>query len=115
MSGQLILIFMIVTLGVLFSPIYFQNRKLRRFADEDLKQIDPAEWKHQLKWNAYSYFVGRVIWGLTLLGLFLKSLIYMTASQIDFVQVLALLFGLGCLGFGFWGLKRDKRKLAELA
>ncbi len=73
MPNQLILIFAVIIIAIIFSPIYLQRRKLWRMADEDIKRIDYDEWKKQMRSNAYIKLGSRVICGLVLLSGFILN------------------------------------------
>lgn len=114
MNSQVVLILVVALLGVSFLPIYFQNRKIRRYASEDLKQIDIDEWAKQLRWDAYSRLIGRLVCGAILLGIFFNSLRYMTGPGLGLLQVFTLLTSLGFFVYGYLRLRRDRSTFIEL-
>jgi hypothetical protein len=114
MSNSLIFILVGVSVFVIFSPIYFQRRKLWRMADEDLKQIDSDEWKKQLKSNAYGKLISRIIWGLFLLSGFVFNFQKVVAAGFNLPAVFVLVLGVSFIIWGILGFRSEIRKLSEI-
>jgi hypothetical protein len=63
MLTQLLPIIAVISIALVFSPIYFLRRKTARMADDDLKKIDHEDWEKQRKFGIYTKLVSRVTWG----------------------------------------------------
>lgn len=114
MLNQLILIFAVVSIAVIFSPIYLQRRKLWRMADEDLKRIDYDEWKKQMRSNAHIKLGSRVIWGLFVLSGFILRFREVVALGFSWTTVFAFVFGISFIVWGILGFRRETKKLSEI-
>ncbi len=113
MTNLTITIFLIISVLVIYSPIYFQRKKNWRIADEDLKKIDKDEWKKQMKSNAYVNLFSRILWGVILLSLFAFNL-QIAISQFEWITVFIVLLGALSIIWGIFGFRREINKLKEI-
>jgi hypothetical protein len=114
MPNTLIAIFVIVSIFVVFSPIYLQRRKLWRMADEDLKRIDYDEWKRQMKSNAYIKLGSRLIWGLFLISGFFINFWKIVETGFNPLRVFILILGLAFIVWGILGFRLEIKKIREI-
>ena len=114
MSNQLILIFAVVSLALIFSPIYLQRRKLWRMADEDLKRIDYDEWKKQMRSNAYIKLGSRIIWGLFFLSGFVLNFQKVIALGFNWLTIFVFVFGISFIVWGVVSFCRETKTLSEI-
>lgn len=70
-------------------------------ADEDLKRIDYAEWKKQMKSNAYIKLVSRLIWGLVLLSGFIINFRKIIEVGFSSLSVIILILSLAFIVWEF--------------
>jgi hypothetical protein len=112
MPNTLISIFLIVSIVLVFSPIF--RRKLWRMADDDLKRIDYDEWKKQMRSNAYIKLVSRIIWGLFILSGFILNFQEVVALGFDWMTVFVLVLGISFIVWGILGFRREIRKVNEI-
>lgn len=101
---------LIITVAIIFSPIYFLRRKTARMADDDLKRIDREDWEKQKKFGAYTRLISRVVWGgiLAIIG-FLNIRVYDEWSA----RLLVVYIVSGVLLI-IWGLLGFRRELVEI-
>ena len=109
-----IYIFVVVSLVVIFSPIYLQRRKLWRMADEDLKRVDYDEWKKQIRSNAYIKLVSRVIWGLFILSGFILRFNQVIAQGFSWTAVFVFVFGTSFIVWGILGFRWEIKKVNDI-
>ena len=114
MPDTLIAIFVIISIFVIFSPIYLQRRKLWRMADEDLKRIDYDEWKRQMKSNVSIKLFSRLIWGLFLLSGFIINFRKVVELGLNWVTVFVLVLGLAFIVWGIFGFRFEIKKVREI-
>src|SRR5215204_3464128 len=114
MPDTFIAIFVIISIFVIFSPIYLQRRKLWRMADEDLKRIDYDEWKRQIKSNVYIKLFSRLIWGLFLLSGFIINFRKLVELGLNWVTVFVLVLGLAFIVWGIFGFRFEIKKVREI-
>ena len=114
MPNQLILIFVVVSIAVIFSPIYLQRRKLWRMADEDLKRIDYDEWKKQMRSNAYIKLGSRLIWGLFLLSGFIINFQKVVALGFNWLTIFVFILGVSFIVWGILGFRHETKKLSGI-
>lgn len=114
MNYQSITIIVLITLAVVFSPIYLQRRKLWRMANEDLKRIDENEWRKQIKSNTYIRFFSRIIWGLFLLSGFIINPQKIIALGFNWLTVFVSMVGIAFIIWGILAFRSDLKKLSEI-
>jgi len=114
MPNILISIFLIVSLVIIFSPIYLQRRKLWRMADEDLRRIDYDEWKKQMRSNAYIKLGSRVMWGLFILSGFIFNFQEVIALGFDWTTIFVSVLGVSFVVWGILGFRREIKKVSEI-
>lgn len=114
MPNSFIFIFVVISIIVIFSPIYLQRRKLWRMADEDLKRIDYEDWKKQLKSNAYIKLVSRLIWGLFLLSGFIFNFQEIVALGFNWTTVFVFVFGIVFIVWGILGFRWESKRLGKI-
>ena len=106
--------FFILVVAVIFSPIYFLNRKLRKMADQDLKNSDQDEWVRHSVWNSYAKSAGIAVCGSLLLYFFFSSLRYADSTGLSLIQILALLFGFLLILFAGLRFLRERKGFSQL-
>jgi hypothetical protein len=114
MPSQLILIFVVISICIIFSPIYLQRRKLWRMADDDLKRIDYDEWKKQKRSNAYAKLISRVIWGLFILSGFVLKYKEVLALGFSWTTILVFILGISFIVWGILGFRWEVNKVSEI-
>ena len=114
MPNQFTYVFFIVSIIVIFSPVYLQRRKLWRMADEDLKRIDYNERKKQMLSNAYIKLISRVIWGLFVLSGFFFNFREVVAVGFNWTTIFVLVLGISFIAWGVLGFRREIQKGGEL-
>ena len=87
---ELMFIIGILILPLIYLPVYLQKRKLWRMADEDLKKIDRADWKKQIRANAWIRLINCLLWGVFVLSNFFFQYVTVGLSRLGGV-ILALL------------------------
>lgn len=111
MSEELLFIILIVTVLVVVSPIYLQNRRIARMVDEDLKNLNYDEWKKQVGRNVYITMFSRIIWGLVILSSFLFNFSGIYSQEFRWSTVIVFALGAGFIFWGISGFRRGKKKL----
>lgn len=104
------LFIILITVAIVFSPIYFLRRKTARMADDDLKRVDMEDWERQKKFGSYTRLISRVVWGGSLVAMaLLNTRIYegWMAGWLIFCAVSGILLIV-------WGLLGFRRELIEL-
>ena len=114
MPNELIVIFFVISIFVIASPIYFQNRRISRMADEDLKKLDYEEWKKQAKSNVYIKMFSRIIWGLVILSGFIFNFQKNIAVGFNWVSVFVLVLGSSFIIWGIFDFRREIKKFQNL-
>ena len=104
----------VVSIFVIYSPIYLQRRKNWRIADEDLKRIDYDEWKKQMKSTAYINLISRELWGLILLSGYFINFRKIVEFGFNWITVTITLLGVSFIVWGIIGFRREIRKVDEL-
>lgn len=114
MPNELIAIIFIISFFVIGSPIYFQNRRISRMADEDLKKLDYEEWKKQAKSNVYIKMFSRIIWGLVILSGFIFNFQKVIALGFNWLSVFVFVLGISFIVWGILGFRREIREVRSL-
>ena len=114
MSEEVLILFSIVTLFVIFSPIYFQNRKISRMVEEDLKQLNYEEWKKHIRTNVYIKLFSRIIWGLVIVSGFIFNFSKIYAQGFRWINLIVLLIGLAFIVWGVFGFRREIKQVQNL-
>ena len=114
MPNELIAIIFIISFFVIGSPIYFQNRRISRMADEDLKKLDYEEWKKQAKSNVYIKMFSRIIWGLVILSGFIFNFQKVIALGFNWLSVFVFVVGLSFIIWGILGFRREIKEVQNL-
>ena len=114
MPQELLFFIAIISLLIIGSPMYLQNRKISRIADEDLKKINYDEWKKQFKSNIYIKMFSRIIWGLFILSGFIFNFSKIYAFGFQWVNVIVLLFGIGFIVWGIIAFRREIKQVQNL-
>ena len=114
MPKEIIGIIAIVSIVIIFLPLYLQRRKLWQMADEDLKKIDYDEWKKQLKSNAYTKLISRIIWGLFLLSGFVINFQKIIELGFNWLTTFVFVLGVSFIVWGILGFRSELRKLNKI-
>jgi hypothetical protein len=108
------IIFLTLAFLIIYAPIYWQRRKLSRIADEDLRLLNPAEWRKQQRSNVFIRFVNRLFWGLFILSGLIFNFQEIIVIGIKEVTVFVLLLGIGILVWAIYRFRHDLEKLRIL-
>lgn len=111
---QIMIIVVIISLVIIFSPIYFIRRKTWKMADEDLKKIDYEEWKRRIKSNVYIKMFSRIIWGLVILSGFVFNFQKVVALGFNWSSVFILVLGISFIVWGIFGFRREIKQVENL-
>ena len=103
--------FFILLIVAIFSPIYFQNRKLRKMMEADMRKLEADDRAYQLKWMFRSKLTSRLVLGIVLVLYPFVSLLSSQAISISPLTVLAFISGIGLIIYGFWSYRNDMRSL----
>lgn len=114
MSKMLMGIVFIVTIFVIYSPIFWQTRRIARMADEDLKYLDHEEWKRHAKSNVYIKMFSRIIWGLMILSGVIFNFQKVVDRGFDWLSAFVLVLGIAFIVWGIYGFRREMKQLAGL-
>lgn len=112
MSNALISILIVTLLILITSPLYFQQRKLSRMADEDLERLDRDEWIRHVRWTSFSKLVTRLLLGVVLLYFVLIEPGGLEIGNPFHLFLTSL--AIGMIGFGIYAFRRDRLKLRVL-
>lgn len=114
MSEDFYILLFIISFFVIGSPIYFQNRRIARMADEDLKKINYSEWKTRFKTNIYIKMSSRIIWGLVLLSGFIFNFPKIYALGFRWITLVILVLGLAFIIWGILGFRKEIKQIQDL-
>lgn len=114
MSEDLIIVFFIISFFIMISPIFFQNRRISRMVEEDLKKLNYDEWKKQTKRNIYIKLFSRIIWGLFILSGFIFNFSEIYALGFRWISLIILALGLAFIVWGILGFRREIKQVQNL-
>ena len=114
MSEDLIIFIFIISFFIIISPIYYQNRRTARMADEDLKKINFEEWKKQITANVYIKMFSRIIWGLVILSGLIFNFSKIYALGFRWINVFVSALGIAFIVLGIIGFRRDIKRVRIL-
>lgn len=114
MPKPLIALVFIISVFVIYSPIYWQSRRISRMADEDLKKLNYEEWKRQAIANVYIKMFSRIIWGLVILAGFIFNFQKVVALGFDWLSAFVLVLGIAFNVWGIFGFRREIKQVENL-
>lgn len=114
MPEEFLFIFLIVSILIIASPIYFQNRKISKMVEEDLKKLNYEEWKKHIRTNVYVKMFSRIIWGLIILSGFIFNFSKIYAQGFRWINLIVLLMGLAFIVWGILGFRREIKQIQNL-
>ncbi len=114
MPNPFIAVVFVISFFVIYSPIYWQSRRISRMADEDLKKLNYEEWKKQAIANVYIKMFSRIIWGLFILAGFIFNFQKVVALGLNWLSVFVLVLGLSFIIWGILSFCREIKKVEGL-
>ncbi len=114
MPNPLIAVIFVISIFVIYSPIFWQKRRIARMADEDLKKLDYEEWKKQAKSNVYIKMFSRIIWGLVILSGFIFNFQKVVELGFNWLSAFVLVLGISFNVWGIFGFRREIKQMENL-
>jgi hypothetical protein len=106
----------VLVLGVIafFSQAYFWRRKMQRMADNEIKRVDPEEWKRHVKFNRYVKLVSRSLWGSLFILWAVRHVIIMQSEGFLAFTFITTSIGTIFLTWAILGFRADTKAVNAL-
>lgn len=113
MSPFLITILMIGLVLLIYSPIYFQRRRIENYVDEDLKKLDYEAWKQRGQSKIYVKTATRILWGLFIISAAFFNYQRSAAGKFDGAGIIFPVLGIALIGWGVLGFRRETKRFKK--
>ncbi len=114
MSEELVIFIFIISFIVMGSPLFHQQRRISRMADEDLKKWNYEEWNKQIRRNVYIRMFSRIIWGLFILSGFIFNFSKIYALGFRWINLFVAVLGISFIVWGILGFCREIKRVENL-
>jgi len=114
MTNGLAIIILLGSFLIIYSPIWWQRRRIARMASEDLKNLDHEEWRRQAKSEVYIKMFSRIVWGLFILSGFIFNFQKIVAPGFNWAGVFAAVLGILFIVWGVLGFRRQIKQIENL-